>query len=297
MEKKKILIAGGTGLVGTRLSALLKKNNYEVSVLSRSGGGSSVHWDPDKRELDPALLENFYGIINLAGAGIADGRWTPARKRIIQQSRTAALETLYQALQPVKNRPSVFVSASAVGFYGDRGSELLTEQSIPGDGFLPETVILWEKAAAPVSDYGIRTVLYRIGVVLAKEGGALPRMALPVKLGAGSPVGSGKQFVPFIHIDDLCNAFLFAIENADMHGIYNACAPQPVTNEKLTREIGRILRRPVFLPNVPAFVLKGHIGELSHLILDSANVSSEKLQSKGFRFEYPEITEALEASL
>jgi uncharacterized protein (TIGR01777 family) len=201
---------------------------------------------------------------------------------------------LYEGLQRVPNRVKTFLSASAIGIYGaDRGEELLTETSSPGNDFLAEVTKAWEGAVQPVAGLGIRTVLLRIGIVLSGKGGALVKMAQPVRLGAGSPLGSGKQWVSWIHVDDLCRLFVYALENPDVRGPYNAVAPAPATNETLTKQIAEVLGKPLFLPNVPAFALKLAVGEMAAAVLGSAKVSGQKVAQTGFTYQFPTLTPAL----
>jgi uncharacterized protein (TIGR01777 family) len=295
---QKVLITGGTGLIGSRLTELLLEKGYQVAYLSRrkpEGGRVKVYqWDPEKVYVDEEAIRGADSIIHLAGAGVADERWTARRKREILDSRTQSSRLLYEGLQRVPNRVKTFLSASAIGIYGaDRGEELLTETSSPGNDFLAEVTKAWEGAVQPVAGLGIRTVLLRIGIVLSGKGGALVKMAQPVRLGAGSPLGSGKQWVSWIHVDDLCRLFMYALENPDVQGPYNAVAPEPATNEALTKQIAEVLGKPLFLPNVPAFALKLAVGEMAAAVLGSAKVSGQKVAQTGFTYQFPTLTPAL----
>jgi len=295
---QKVLITGGTGLIGSRLTEMLLEKGHEVAYLSRRAsearGVKMYSWDPAKGSLDEEAIRGADCIIHLAGAGVADERWTAGRKKEILESRTQSSRLLYEHLQRTPYRVKAFLSASAIGIYGaDRGEELLTETSPYGDDFLAEVTKAWEGAVQPVAGLGIRTVLLRIGIVLSEKGGALAKMAQPVRLGAGAPLGSGKQWVSWIHVDDLCRLFLYALENPHVQGAYNAVAPEPVTNETLTKGIAEVLGKPLFLPNVPAFALKLAIGEMAASVLGSAKVSGQKVTRAGFTYQYPGLSPAL----
>lgn len=293
-----ILITGGTGLIGSRLTELLLENGYEVSYLSRRKADITnvkvYLWDVEKGYLAEEAIRNADFIIHLAGAGVADERWTDSRKQEILNSRTQSSQMLYGKLKQVPNRVKALVSASAIGIYGaDRGEEVLTETSPYGNDFLAEVTKAWEASVQPVAELGIRTVLLRIGIVLSEQGGALPKMAQPVRLGAGAPLGSGNQWMSWIHVDDLCRMFIYALENAQLQGAYNAVAPNPAKNAELTKEIAGVLNKPFFLPNVPAFALKLAVGELAVSVLGSAKVSSRKITEAGFTYRFPDLTDAL----
>ncbi len=295
---QKVLITGGTGLIGSRLTELLLEKGYEVAYLSRrQAEGTRVkayQWDPEKGYLAEEAIREADCIIHLAGAGVADERWTTRRKKEILESRTRSSRLLYEGLQRTPNRVKTLLSASAIGIYGaDRGEELLTENASPGNDFLAEVTKAWEGAVQPVAGLGIRTVLLRIGIVLSDKGGALVKMAQPVRLGAGSPLGSGKQWVSWIHVDDLCRLFLYCLENPDIQGPYNAVAPEPATNEVLTKQIAEVLGKPLFMPNVPAFALKLAVGEMAAAVLGSARVSSQKITRAGFTYQFPGLVPAL----
>jgi hypothetical protein len=296
---QKVLITGGTGLIGSRLTELLLEKGYEVAYLSRrKSEGTRVKaylWDLEKGYVAEEAIGGADCIIHLAGAGVADERWTARRKKEILESRTQSSRLLYEGLQRVPNQVKTFLSASAIGIYGaDRGDQLLTETSPPGSDFLAEVTKAWEGAVQPVAGLGIRTVLLRIGIVLSGKGGALAKMAQPVRLGAGSPLGSGKQWVSWIHVDDLCRLFMYALENPGVRGPYNAVAPEPATNEALTKQIAEVLGKPLFLPNVPAFALRLAVGEMADAVLGSAKVSSQKVAQAGFTYQFPTLTPALQ---
>jgi hypothetical protein len=296
---QKVLITGGTGLIGSRLTELLLEKGYEVAYLSRrKSEGTRVKvylWNLEKGYMAEEAIREADCIIHLAGAGVADERWTAQRKKEILESRIQSSRLLYEGLQRVPNQVKTFLSASAIGIYGaDRGEELLTENSSTGNDFLAEVTKAWEGAVQSVAGLGIRTVLLRIGIVLSGKGGALAKMAQPVRLGAGSPLGSGKQWVSWIHVDDLCRLFMYALENLDLRGPYNAVAPEPATNEALTKQIAEVLGKPLFLPNVPAFALKLAVGEMAAAVLGSAKVSSQKVTQAGFTYQFPALTPALQ---
>ena len=295
---QKVLITGGTGLIGSRLTELLLEKGYEVAYLSRrklEGVRVKVYlWDLEKGYVAEEAIREADCIIHLAGAGVADERWTSSRKKEILESRTRSSRLLYEGLQRTPNQVKTLLSASAIGIYGgDRGEELLTETSSPGNDFLAGVTKAWEGAVQPVTGLGIRTVLLRIGIVLSDKGGALAKMAQPVRLGAGSPLGSGKQWVSWIHVDDLCRLFVYCLENPHVQGSYNAVAPEPATNEVLTKQIAEVLGKPLFMPNVPAFALKLAVGEMAATVLGSAKVSSQKITQAGFTYRFPGLTPAL----
>ncbi len=295
---RNVLITGGTGLIGSRLTQMLIQQHYQVAWLSRgkqqSAGVKVYQWDVEKGYIAEEALRETDHIIHLAGAGVADKRWTKARKQEILESRTHPTRLLFEKLQQVPNSVKTFISASAIGIYGaNRGDELLTENSTFGSDFLARVTQAWEAGVQPVQTLGIRTAILRIGIVLSKSGGALEKMTQPIRAGIGAPLGSGNQWISWIHEDDLCRMFRFGLENEAMQGVYNAVAPEPASNEELTREAARLLGKPVLPINVPAFALKLAVGELATAVLGSAKVSGQKIAATGFRFEYPELSRAL----
>jgi uncharacterized protein len=296
-EPKSILLTGGTGLIGSRLTEQLLEKSYRVSHLSRSAGKdarvTTFLWDVDKGEIDERSIDGVDIIVHLAGAGIADKRWTKKRKKEMIDSRTKSIALIYSLLKRKKHRVNGVISAAAIGYYGDRGDELMTEDSPPSNGFLAKCCVAWEDAVDEGEQLGLRVVKFRTGVVLDK-GGALGKMATPIKFYAGSPMGSGKQWVPWIHWQDVADMYLFGIENENLAGVYNMVAPNPVTNEQLTQAIAKQLRKPLWLPNVPAFFLKLLLGEMSSIVLASTKVSAHKIEGAGFKFKFPEIISALE---
>lgn len=290
-KNKKILITGGTGLIGTRLSAMLQSEGYEVVLLSRSNEAESPYqvyaWDIAGKRIEEGALQNLYGIVHLAGAGVAEKRWTSKRKREIIESRTASTALLIEGLKNVVQRPSVFVGASGISYYGmDTGDQLVDENSPDGEGFLAEVVKAWEASYAPVARLGIRMALIRTGIVLSKDGGALAELSSPIRWGVGAALGNGRQWMSWIHLDDLCRIFIQALENESWKGIYNGVAPNPVTNKTLTGLAAKALRRPLWLPSVPAFALRLVLGEMALMVLCGNKVSCQKLLNEGFKFTY-----------
>jgi uncharacterized protein (TIGR01777 family) len=293
--KKKVLIGGGSGLVGKRLHQLLEAKNYEVWILSRSSTGkkNTIGWDVKNQKLDPPAIEGFEYVINLTGAGIVDEPWTDERKKEIIDSRVKSSELLAKAISQNSKKPISFVSASAVGFYGFvTGEHIFKETDAAGTDFLAETCKLWEQSTDSIKTLGIPTSLIRIGIVLDKNGGALKEMAKPVKLFAAAALGTGKQYLPWIHIDDLCKLFIHAMENK-LQGAYNAGAPNQVNNKTFTKVLAKVLKRPFFLPNVPPFVMKLILGTRALLVLEGSRVSPEKIQKTGFEFEFTDLEKAL----
>lgn len=296
--KKTILIAGGTGLIGQKMASMLKKQNYEVTLLSRSKNVDLpfqvYQWNVRKQQIDEKAIKNADVIVNLAGAGIADKRWTDKRKKEIVNSRLNSTQLLFEAVKKYRPEPEAYVSASAIGYYGAINSDtIFTEKHPPAADFLGQTCQKWEEAATQFETLGIRTVKIRIGVVLAKNGGALNKMLTTSKLGLGAPLGSGRQYFPWIHITDLCRIFARAIADEAWQGSYNAVAPQHITNKTFSKTLSKILGKPFFAPNVPAFVLKAMFGEMADTILKGSRVSAKKVQEAGFQFEYPKIEQAL----
>lgn len=291
-----ILLAGGAGLIGRRLRTLLTQEGHKVSILSRKanpyGDFPTFVWDPDKGTIDHDAVRQADVVINLAGAGIADERWTPERKREIIESRTRSTRLLLESIQCTGHSPQCFVSGAAIGYYGERGHEELSENATPGKGFLAESCIAWEQAIGEVADAGIRTVALRIGIVLSTRGGALEKMLLPARLGAGTYFGNGAQWYSWIHIDDVCRMFLHAIQHPEMAGAFNAVSPQPATNKDLSLALMQALgKSPVLLP-APAFALRWMMGEMAEVVLNSTKVSSRKIEQTGFQFQFGSLDAA-----
>lgn len=294
---KHILVTGGTGLLGKKLTNVLFEKGYTVSHLSRKQGDDvrvkTYLWDIHKGLIDEHCIDGVDTIIHLAGSGIADGRWTEERKKEIIDSRTKSIELVYKVLKNKSHRVTSVISASGVGYYSDRGDELMHEDDSPAHDFLGTCCIEWEQAVDEGEKLGLRVVKFRTGVVLDRDGGALPQLALPIKFAAGSPLGNGKQWIPWIHHEDAVDMYLYGIEQADLKGAYNMVAPNPVTNAQLTKAVAKQLNRPLWLPNVPAFAIKLLFGEMSILVLGSTKVSSQKIEEAGFKFKYSVVEEAL----
>src|ERR1700761_6433851 len=294
---KHILLTGGSGLVGSDLTQLLLDKGHEVSHLSREPRNDpkvkTYLWDIYKGQIDEKCIEGVDTIVHLAGAGIADKRWTDQRKKELIESRTQSIGVIYGLLRDKPHHVESVVSASATGYYNNRRDELLTEESKPSNDFLANCCIQWEQAVDKGEELGLRILKFRTGVVLTAKGGALPKMAQPVKLGVGSPLGNGKQWIPWIHQQDVIDLYLYGIENTSLKGVYNMVAPNPATNKQLTQTIAKQLHKPLWLPNIPAFVLKLLLGEMSTIVLGSTKVSAQKIENAGFRFKYPTVTEAL----
>lgn len=292
-----ILLAGGTGFIGSRLQTLLLEKGYTVRVLTRHPkGDNQFAWNPEAGTIDEAALRGVHAIINLAGAGIADRRWTAARKRLIVDSRTQSAAVLREAIRRSGELPAAYISASAIGYYGNSGEQLMHESDPPATaGFLSEACRAWESAADSVATLGIRTVKFRIGIVLGKEGGALREIARPVYFGLGAYLVDGLAWYSWIHRDDLCRALIAAIENPDMAGVYNAVAPHPSRMKTLVKSIAKALRRPAIFVPVPTFALRILFGEMADTVLFSNFISAEKLLETGFQFQYPELDGAMQA--
>lgn len=293
-----VLITGGSGLVGTRLSQLLMDEGYNVIHLgrkkARKGSIITYQWDLDNQTIEVEALLRADHIIHLAGAGVADSRWTDERKKEIISSRVDTLGLLIRELKRKDFHPKTLVSASAVGYYGNRGTELVDENTSAGNDFLADVCKTWEAAAQPITELGTRLVILRTGIVLSTQGGALPQTAKPIQFGIGATLGDGKQYVPWVHIDDLCQQYIFAIKNEKVEGIYNATAPQPVTNKEFTESIADALGKKTIAAPAPAFVLRLAMGEMADAVLGGQRTSSMKIQDAGFAFKYPLVVPALQ---
>ncbi len=291
----RVVIAGGSGFIGRALAHPLEMKGYEIAMLSRRprvGAYAAAVWDGASSGPWQSMLEGARAVINLAGESVAASRWTPQRKKALRESRLAATRAVVAGISAAKQRPAVLVNASAVGYYGDRGDEVLEESAPPGHDFLAQLCRDWEKEAGVAQTLGVRTVTLRIGVVLGKGGGALPRMLPPFRFGLGGPLGSGRQWMPWIALDDLCALVLHAVES-DLSGPVNAVAPQPARNADFARALGRALGRPAVLP-APAFALKLALGEMAPaLLLSSQRALPAKALASGFRFAHPDLDETL----
>lgn len=294
----KILVTGSSGLVGSALVPFLTTGGHEVVRLVRGEGKSgTITWSPANDTLDPAAIEGFDAVVHLAGENIGEGRWTDAKKREIRESRVRSTRLLAKTLASLKQPPKVLVSASAIGYYGDRGEELLTEDSPPGNDFLADVCREWEAAADEAREAGLRVVHLRTGVVLSPNGGALAKMLLPFKLGLGGVIGSGKQYWSWIALDDLVGVIHHALINESVSGPLNAVAPHAVTNREFTRTLGTVLRRPTRFP-LPGVVARTVLGEMARpLLLSSAQVRPVKLEQTGYLFRFPELEPALRHAL
>lgn len=295
----RIVISGASGLVGSQLVPFLRAGGHQVFPLVRhaSGAADEILWDPAAGQIDAAALEGMDAVIHLAGASIAGGRWTPSRKRTIRESRVRGTRLLAETLAGLGRPPRVLISASAIGYYGDAGSTILTEASPRGTGFLAEVCQVWEEAAAPAEAAGIRVVHPRLGVVLSGGGGILARLAPLMRLGLGGPLGSGQQYMSWIALDDLLGLLLQAIADDRLRGGINAVAPHAVTNRAFSEKLGRVLGRPAVL-RAPAPALRLAAGELAdELLLASQRARPAHLESSGFPFAFPNLEEALRFEL
>lgn len=294
MKSQKILISGASGLVGSALKNSLTRKGHSVSTLVRheTKNKNEVQWNPQTGVKNLEDLENFDAVIHLAGENIGDKRWTEEQKRKIRESRVQGTSVLKDSILNLKNPPKTFISASAIGFYGDRGNETLDEASVVGTGFLPEVCREWENSSKPLAEKEIRLVYVRIGVVLAPNGGALAKMLFPFKMGVGGIIGNGKQVMSWIELEDLTEIFNFAVETEKVSGAINAVSPNPVTNFEFTKTLGKVLKRPTIFP-LPAFVAKIVLGEMAQdLLLASTKVFPKRLQELGYKFK----TEGLESA-
>lgn len=294
---QSVLITGGNGLIGNALTDELLARGYQVSHLSRHPGGNkrvkTYLWDITGNKIDEHCIDGVDIVLHLAGAGIADKRWTDKRKQELIDSRTRSIALLYHLIKTRPNKVGTVISASATGYYGSRGDELLTEEGAAGNDFLAECCVKWEAAVDEGKALSLRVLKFRTGVVLDKKGGALPPMALPVKFGLGVPFANGKQWIPWIHWQDVVDMYLYGIDNINLTGVYNMVAPHPATNKQLIKAIAKQLYRPMWPLKVPAFVFRLLMGEMSIIILGSAKASAQKIEHDGFVFTYPQLAGAL----
>ena len=293
-----VLITGGAGLIGRHLCKKLKEKGYNIALLRRKSNPYDdipvYTWDPDKNIIDPQAISNADYIIHLAGAGIGDKRWTKKRRVLISDSRIKTGELIFNKVQESGKRLRAFISASGIGYYGTITSDkIFTETDQPANDFLGEICRKWEQMADRFEESGIRTVKIRTGVVLTAKAGALGRMIPLVRIGIGSSLGSGKQYLPWIHIDDLCNIYIKAIEDKSLKGTYNAVSPEHITNKSLMRALAKVLRKPFCFPAVPSFTMKILFGKMSGILLDGSRVSADKIISAGYNFEFPDLESAL----
>ncbi|MBK8465013.1 MAG: TIGR01777 family protein [Chloracidobacterium sp.] len=292
----KILITGASGLIGKALQRSFSAKGYEMLLATRKESSDEQHvqWSVEDGFTDPEKLEGVDVVVHLAGETVSGFRWTDEKKKAIRDSRILGTRNVVDAISKLANKPKVLIAASAIGFYGERGDEEVTESSVGGDNFLAEVGKAWETESRRAEDAGIRTVLLRTGIVLSKDGGALATMLTPFKLGVGGVVGSGKQWMSWISLDDEVDVINFAIENENLRGAINAVSPNPVTNEEFTRTLGEVLYRPTFLP-LPEFAVSMIFGEMGDaLLLASTKVLPKRLEEAGFEFKYPELKSAIE---
>lgn len=300
MTSQRILVTGGTGLIGQRLIQHLIDHGHDITILSRKNRkpdllpseAKFLQWDGKTADGWGPHLESMDIIVNLAGAGIADSLWTSERKRIILDSRIHAGQAVVAAIKQASKKPKALIQASAVGYYGASTEATFTEDSPPGKGFLAEVCVAWEDAVKPVPEMGVRTVILRTGVVLDPNGGALPKLVLPFRLFAGGPLGSGAQWFPWIHYADEVAAIRFLIEHESAHGPFNLTAPNPVRNRELAKTLGKVLTRPALMP-APAFAIRATLGEMADTVLEGQCVLPDKLKALNFAFKFPQPEAAL----
>ena len=297
---KSVLITGGSGLIGRALSELLLAEGYKVFWLSRTKNLSakfpSYSWDYTKREIDSEILEEVDIIVHLAGDSIGSGRWTETKKEQIMSSRIDSTVLLLETLRELDLKPDVFISASAVGIYGNKTTENIYEEKdkTVADDFLAQVCNEWEKAVEQISKtLGSRTVMIRTSMVLSPESEAFKKMYLPTKFGLGASLGSGKQYMPWIHIQDLCRIYLKAIQDTTLNGAYNASSPQQLRNREFMNTLSRVLKKPKLLPFIPGFIIRMMMGEAAEMVLGGSRISSKKIQEKGFKFFYDNAEDAI----
>lgn len=296
----RVIITGGSGLIGRALARDLGAAGHDVVVLTRDPGRAgrlppgvrAAKWDGRTAQGWSALLDADTAIVHLAGESIAEGRWTAEKKRRIRDSRVVSGQAVMDAIREAPARPRVLIQSSAVGYYGPRGDEVIPEDAPPGRDFLAEICKEWEASTAEAEGLGVRRALARTGIVLARDGGALPVMSLPFKMMIGGPIGDGRQWVPWIHIEDEVGALRFLLEREDAHGPFNLTAPHPVTNRELTHALARALGRPGFLP-APRFALRIALGEMADMVLQGQRAVPSRLRELGFTFRWPELEPAL----
>lgn len=296
----KILITGGTGLLGKTISEILLKNDQKVVWLSREAGNyngiTKFKWDINKNYIDEKAFEGVESIIHLAGAPIANKRWTDSYKNEIIKSRVKSSELLFDHISKNNYPVKTFIGGSAMGYYGSGISEkIFTEDDAAGSDFLAETCSLWEKSYEPFIKKGIRTVIIRTGVVLSKHEGAYAKMAPAFKLGLGAAVASGKQYFPWIHINDITNMFIYALQNQNLQGIYNGVSSEFINNKDFSRQLAKSFNRSFFMPNIPGFLLKIAMGEGAIMVTGGVKISNKKIKETGFKFEFETAAEALQS--
>ena len=293
-----VIITGGTGLVGKHLSNKLQEKGYSVSLLSRTSQKTlsikTFEWNYQKQTIDNGVFNNVDYIIHLAGANIGEKRWTNSRKQLIIDSRVKTGQLIFDRIKEQKKSLKAFISASAIGYYGTITTDkIFKETDLSANDFLGNTCKQWEEIANKFEELKIRTVKLRTGVVLTNQNGALSKMITPVKMGIGSAIGSGKQYLPWIHIDDLCEIYIKAIEDSRMNGVYNAVAPDYKTNKDFTKILAFVLDKPFWFPNIPAILMKVMFGEMSDLLLKGSRISADKILKIGYKFYFPDLKSAL----
>ncbi len=293
-----ILITGASGLVGSRLRTKLKQEGHTFKTLTtnpkKADNQHNFYWSPSDGVIDLEAFSSVDTIVHLAGAGVADKPWTDKRKKEILDSRVQSTNLLFNTIKDKGLAVKTIVSASAIGYYGlDTGDSLVDEHAPKGDGFLADVVEEWEQAVDQFNNSVLRVVKLRIGVVLSSDGGALPKIVQPIKLGFGAALGSGKQYLSWIHINDLADMFYYAIKGDQLIGSYNAVSSEPVTNKRFTQICAKLFKRPLWLPNVPDFALKSMLGEMAQIVLGGNKISNKKIKMAGFKFEYENLEEAL----
>ena len=293
-----VAVTGSHGFIGSALlPALVREGHRPVRIVrGRAARDDELSWDPEAGRIDAGGLEGIGGVVHLAGAGIGDKRWTDARKRLILESRTKGTSLLARTLAGLTRPPSALVSASAIGYYGNRGDEPLDEQSTPGNDFVARVCVQWEGATAPAVDAGIRVARVRSGIVLGRDGGVLPRLLLPFRLGLGGRIASGRQYMSWISIGDEVRAILHALTQDGVAGPVNLTGPAPVTNDEFTQTLGRVLRRPTRIPT-PLLPLRARYGSelVQHLLVEGQRVLPKRLEATGYAFDHPTLEDALRA--
>ncbi|MGX1130181.1 uncharacterized protein (TIGR01777 family) [Streptomyces glaucescens] len=298
MQPSRIAVAGASGLIGGALVRSLVADGHDVVRLVRRMPRSAdeARWEPERRRVDPAVLAGCDAVVNLAGAGVGDRRWTEEYKALIRSSRVDGTAALAQAVAGLDRPPRVFLNGSAIGVYGDTGGRAVDEDAPPGTGFLPELCVEWEAAAAPAREAGVRTVFARTGLVVAREGGAWGRLFPLFKAGLGGPIGGGRQYWSYIALHDEVAALRHLLDREDLSGPFNLTAPKPLTNREISAAMGRVLHRPAVFA-VPAPVLRAVLGEMAGDVLGSQRVLPKRLSESGFRFAFPGIEDAIRAAL
>jgi len=298
MIQERVLISGGTGLVGRQLCRSLQGKGYHVAILSRNDQRKSAfqtyHWDVDRYEIDYDAIASADYIIHLAGAKIDEKRWTKKRRQIILDSRIKTGQLIFEKVKENNRRIKAFISASAIGYYGTGTSDKIYTETDPHSGdFLGEICNQWEQTADKFEELGVRTVKVRTGVVLSSDGGVLQKLMVLIRMGIGSAIGKGNQYIPWIHLEDLCGIYLKAIDDKKMKGAYNAVAPDHKTNKEFISTLAHMMKKPIRLPNIPAFLLKIRFGKLSAIFLEGSRISSGRIMKAGYTFRFPDIRSAL----